>query len=177
MEQYAFSFAAYANKVISGFINQEVKVQNPYYLYEGKDIEPFDIATIIDFSEGINGKLILGLSQDVAQKIGHCFFPKIENKSVTIQNKDLYNSENDENFINDVICEMINNIAGNAKLGLENDFKFKISLPTITKKLDYLSVWDKNSNVIAIPIKLFESDTVYLLVKLDVPTKTPSQMF
>jgi chemotaxis protein CheX len=129
------------------------------YLVRKEDTN-WDISAIIGIAGESRGVVVLSISAEIATALA----TKLAGNTITTL---------DENVL-DMLGEIVNIIAGNAKKGFE-DIRLKISLPSIIKGKEHEIFWPKHDiPIISIPFTLPEGK-IMLFVGLE--KKLTADMF
>lgn len=153
MEKYVQPFISACEGVFENFIGTALTAERPYFAAKG-EINEWDISSVIGFTGEAKGAVVLSMKWDLAMKITDAITGK-------------KHTEVDEEVI-DAIGEIVNIIAGNAKLGLEEMFRLVISLPTIIQGVNHTVNWpNENARIISIPFKVYGSDIFNMSVAIE----------
>ena len=118
MKQYVQPFIKVCKNVFKEFIGQDLDARLPYFIEQDK-VEGWDISAVIGLTGEARGAVVISMKDELAIKL------------TTILTGKPHNVVYDE--VVDAVGEIINIIAGNVKLDLEESFKLVISLPTIIR--------------------------------------------
>ncbi|MDR3237076.1 MAG: chemotaxis protein CheX [Spirochaetia bacterium] len=153
MEKYIHPFITVCEDVFRDFVGTKLTAERPYISSRNEEHE-WEISAIIGFTGEARGAVVISMKKEPALKItdiltGHAH-TDIDNEVI------------------DATGEIVNIIAGNAKRGLEETFKLIISLPTIVRGKNHRITWPgESTRIIAIPFKIFESDSLCLSVAIE----------
>ncbi|MDR2193803.1 MAG: chemotaxis protein CheX [Treponema sp.] len=157
MEKYIKPFVDVCVNVFKNFINEDITAKTPYFS-EKDTIVGNDISAVIGITGEARGAVIISMQQKLAIKLTDLLTGSPHTKM-------------DDDVV-DVIGEIVNIIAGNAKQGLEESMKMIISLPTIIQGNGHVIVWPGNhARILCIPFKIFEDDIFTLLIAIEVVQK------
>ena len=153
MEQYIQPFIDVTNSTFKDFVGTEISAGQPYF--QQKDIaNKWDISGIIGLSGEARGAVVISMKTALAIRL-------------TDMLTDTKHSAIDEEVV-DAIGEIVNIIAGNAKKGLEEDFRLVISLPSIIEGVGHQVKWPHDqAQIICIPFTLFDTETFTLSVAIE----------
>jgi chemotaxis protein CheX len=153
MEKYVEPFIEVCETVFAQQGNVKVIAERPYILTVDA-LTGGDISAVIGFSGEARGAVVLSMKKELAFDL--------VSKLVGVTHDEI----NEE--VLDVIGEILNIIAGQAKQRLENDFALTISLPTIVRGQDLKTSWPGNmGRVVCIPFKVFDAAQFTLAVALE----------
>ena len=153
MEQYIQPFIDVTKTTFKNFVGADVKVGRPYFK-EKNTANEWDISGVIGLSGEARGAVVISMKSALALRITGMLTGK-KHSSV------------DEEVV-DAIGETINIISGNAKKGLEETFRLKISLPTIIEGPGHQVKWpNEQARIMCIPFDVFESDSFAILVVIE----------
>ncbi|MDR2509607.1 MAG: chemotaxis protein CheX [Spirochaetaceae bacterium] len=153
MEKYIEAFIDVCRKVFLSMGNISINAENPFIM--GKDmISNWDLSTIIGLSGDARGAIAISMRNDTALRMTSALTGN--------QQSDI----TDE--VIDIVGEIINIIAGQAKQRMESEYNLQISLPIVTRGPGHILSWPgKNPRVICIPFKVFEKDVFYFLASVE----------
>jgi chemotaxis protein CheX len=158
LKDYIIPFVEVTRDTFKDFVQIEnVESKTPFYLDPDKGFE-WDISAVIGLSGVVKGAVIVSMKQELAVKLtdilagpGH--------------------SEMDADVV-DAIGEINNIIAGNIKPKVPNGDKIVISIPTVIKGKEHSIAWpSKQTRILCIPFKAYESDIFHLMVAIDLENK------
>ncbi len=153
MEKYVHPFIDACEDVFRKFVGTELFAERPFFSHRD-DVYTWDISSVINFTGEAKGAVVISMKKDLAAKI-------------TAALTGNFHEEVNEETV-DAIGEIINIIAGNAKKGLEDAFRLKISLPTIIQGTDYSISWPSDkTRVISIPFKIYDKESFCLSVAIE----------
>jgi chemotaxis protein CheX len=154
MEQYIKPFIEVCEIVFKDFVGAEVKAKQVFFIAK-EEFQNWDISGIIGLSGEASGAVAISMKEETAFEI---------TKLLTLVKP----TSVDDN-VTDVIGEIINIIAGNVKKSFEDQFRIKISLPSIIKGKAHTIVWpvDK-TRIICIPFEVFQNQQICLSVAIQV---------
>ena len=113
----------------------------PYLATENDKVPTkWAISAVIGISGDAKGVVVISLGAELAQLLAG----KVLGTPMTEVN----------DLVVDVMGEAVNIIAGNAKQGLEKDFKLTISLPTIMRGNALKAAWPAGASVMLVPFKI-----------------------
>jgi chemotaxis protein CheX len=124
-----------------GLFRDMFKIESEYltpYLLNRDSPYEWDISGIIGISGDSRGVVVISFEAAFATEIT----AGLVGRKVGIDDPDVI----------DVIGELVNIVAGNAKKGLE-EFRLSISLPSIVKGFNHRISWPSNAPIIGIPFK------------------------
>ncbi|HON14320.1 MAG TPA: chemotaxis protein CheX [Treponema sp.] len=153
MEKYIKPFVDASVGVFSSMVGLSVTVGRPY-LCEINSPHEWDISGVIGLTGQARGAVVLSMKKDLALSITTALTEKAQ-------------QEINEDVV-DAVGELINIIAGNAKKGLESDFKLVISLPTIVEGPKHRIAWPlEQTRIICIPFTTGDGNEFWLSVALE----------
>jgi chemotaxis protein CheX len=153
LADYVEPFVEVTVTTFKEFIGIEAIPSHPHFLDTDQGHE-WDISAVIGLSGLVKGAVIVSMKTELAIKLtdmlagpGH--------KSL------------DADVI-DVVGEINNIIAGNIKPKIPNGEKIVISIPTIIKGKEHSIAWpSKQTRILCIPHKVFDSDIFHLMVAIE----------
>ena len=152
MEKYVSPFITTCETVFRDFVGIALVPERPYLSDRDAEHE-WEISAIISFTGEAKGMIVISMKKEPALKI----------TSILTEKK---HTDIDKEVI-DAIGEIVNIIAGNSKKGLEETFRLIISLPVIVKGTNHRITWpEESTRVIAVPFKIFETDSLCLSVAI-----------
>jgi chemotaxis protein CheX len=153
MEKYIEAFIDLCMKVFISMGNIQISANKPFIL--GKEQENnWDLSTVIGLSGDARGAVAISMQNSTALRLA---------KILTGND---FNAITDE--VVDVVGEIINIIAGQAKQRMEAEYSLQISLPIVTRGKGHQLAWPgKNPRIICVPFKIFEKDMFYFLAALE----------
>ncbi len=148
--KYITPFINAATDVFKEFVGVEVQAGKPFIFNNKKHVLNYDISGIIGIAGATMGIVVVSFPKITALKMSSIML----GEEVVVF----------DDSITDIVAEIVNIIAGNAKRGLE-EYKLVISLPTIIKGPKHTVSGISNVPIIGIP---FNSDKgeFYLFVSL-----------
>ncbi|MDR2073345.1 MAG: chemotaxis protein CheX [Spirochaetaceae bacterium] len=153
MDQYIQPFIEVSKNAFKEIVGTEISAERPYFLAKEAGTDG-DISGIIGLSGEARGAVVIGMNEPLAIRI------------TDILTGTKHSSIDDE--VVDAVGELVNIIAGNAKKGLEEDFRLVISLPSIVLGQNHQVKWPQDqARVICIPFTIFESDVFTLSVAIE----------
>ena len=157
MEQYIQPFIKVCETVFRDFCKTDVKAGRVFFATKDEYETSWDISGIIGFSGEASGAVAISLKDVTALKITE-LLTETEHTSL-------------DDDVTDAIGEIINIITGNVKKYFEDEFRVKISLPTIVKGEAHSIIWpSEKTRIICIPFSIFLNQEFCLSVAVD-PTK------
>ena len=157
MEQYIQPFIKVSESVFHDFCKTEVKAGRVFFVEKDEYVSNWDISGIIGLSGEAHGAVAISLREATACQI------------TEILTRSKHNSFDSD--VTDAVGEIINIIAGNVKKVFEEEFRVKISLPTIVKGKAHSIVWPSDkTRVICIPFSIFSDQEICLSIAVD-PSK------
>jgi chemotaxis protein CheX len=152
MEQYIQPFVDVTKTCFKDFCGVDLTVQRPYF-EEADAVNQWDISAVIGLTGEARGAVVVSMKAGLA-----C--------SLTKQLTQMEHTKIDDDVV-DAVGEIVNIIAGNAKKGLEEEFRIVISLPTIVQGPGHQIKWpNKQARIICIPCSV-GADTFTLSVAID----------
>jgi len=131
-------------------LGMDCEYMTPYLL--DRDGQPdWDISGIIGIAGDSKGVVVISFTAELAAEATS----KLVGKQV----------EEDDPDIVDVVGELVNIVAGNAKKGLEQ-YRLSISLPSIVRGPDHQIAWPSETPIVGIPFKT-ETGRFHLSVGLE----------
>jgi chemotaxis protein CheX len=153
MEQYIQPFIDVCVTVFKEFLSLDLKAGRPFFSVQDA-INDWDVSSIIGLTGEARGAVVISMKKELVIKI----------TDILTGSK---HTELDDEVL-DTIGEIVNIIAGNAKKGLEEDFRLVISLPTIVKGKQHSIKWSNASaRIVCIPFTAFENDVFNLSVAIE----------
>jgi chemotaxis protein CheX len=153
MEQYIKPFIDVCENVFKEFLGVEPKVGRPYFA-ETNAANEWDISAVIGLTGEARGAVVVSMKKELAMKI------------TDILTGTKHTALDDD--VVDAIGEIVNNIAGNAKKGLEEAFRLVISLPTIVEGKEHIIKWpNSQARIMCIPFDIFDGDVFNLAVAIE----------
>jgi chemotaxis protein CheX len=153
MEKYIVPFIEICQSVFKNLGGLTISAGRPY-IADKKVVEDWQVSAIIGLSGEARGAVVISMKEDLALRLASHLF-KTE---FTELNED----------VKDVIGEIVNIIAGNAKERLEHEFALNISLPTIIcGQLHSVSWGGPHPRIICIPFTVFETERFFLSVTFE----------
>jgi chemotaxis protein CheX len=157
MEQYIQPFIKVSEKVFHEFCKTEVKAGRVFFVNKDEHKSDWDISGVIGLSGEVSGAVAISLKDQTAYQV-----------TTHITGEDHKSIDSD---VTDAVGEIINIIAGNVKKHFEENFKIKISLPTIVTGKSHSIVWpSEKTRILSIPFSIFSDQEICLSVAVD-PTK------
>ncbi|GHV41668.1 hypothetical protein AGMMS49546_18070 [Spirochaetia bacterium] len=154
MEKYAELFVDVCKSVFKNLGKVDIEAGRPY-ISDKDAITEWDISAIIGLAGETQGAVVISMKKGLALRVVEQF------------SGELHTELNDD--VVDVIGEIVNVIAGNAKQRLENDFALIISLPTIVRGDSFSLSWNgAHPRIICIPFTIFEGENFILSVTMNV---------
>jgi len=153
LANYVEPFVEVTVTTFKEFLGIEPTPSHPHFLDTDQGHE-WDISAVIGLSGLVKGAVIVSMKTELAIKLtdilagpGH--------------------KELDADVI-DVVGEINNIIAGNIKPKIPNGEKIVISIPTIIKGKEHSIAWpSKQTRILCIPHKVFDSDIFHLMVAIE----------
>ena len=156
MEKYIQPFVNGTEEVFRDFCKTEIIAGRAYFVSKDEFENKWDISGIIGMSGEVQGAVAISVKEITAISI---------TKNLTNIDHTFIDSD-----VMDVIGEVINIIAGNAKNVFERNSRIKISMPSIIKGKSHAIVWPSDrARIICVPFKLFEDQEVCLSVAVEQP--------
>ena len=153
LQNYVEPFVEVTINTFKEFVGIDVSPRHPHFLDSEKDFG-WDISAIIGLSGIIKGAVIISMKRELALKVTNL---------LTGEN----HTEIDVDVI-DAIGEINNIISGNIKPKVPNGDRIVISIPTIIKGKEHSIAWpSKQTRILCIPHKTFESDIFHLMVAIE----------
>ena len=157
MEQYIQPFIKVCESVFHDFCKTEVKAGRVFFIDKDEYESSWDISGIIGLSGEVTGAVAISLKDITAFKV-----------TAILTGGEHTRIDAD---VTDAVGEIINIIAGNVKKSFEEEFRIKISLPTIVKGKAHSIVWpSEKTRIICIPFSIFDDQEICLSVAVD-PSK------
>ena len=154
MEQYIQPFIKVCEKVFKEFCQTEVKAGRVFFVSKDEYESNWDISGIIGLSGEATGAVAISLKDITAYRV---------TKMLTGQDHNSIDMD-----VTDAVGEIINIIAGNVKKDFEEEFRIKISLPSIVKGKAHTIVWpSEKTRIICIPFKIFTDQEICLSVAIE----------
>ncbi|MDR2211351.1 MAG: chemotaxis protein CheX [Spirochaetaceae bacterium] len=153
MDQYIQPFIEVSKNAFKEIVGAELSADRPYFLPKETGTEG-DISGIIGLSGEARGAVVIGMKSSLAMRI------------TDILTGTTHTSVDEE--VVDAVGELVNIIAGNAKKGLEEDFRLIISLPSIVLGQGHQITWPQDrARIICIPFTIFDSEVFTLSVAIE----------
>jgi chemotaxis protein CheX len=153
VEQYIQPFVDVTKTCFKEFVGSELKVDRPFFA-DADAANEWDISAVIGLTGEAKGAVVISMKHSLACKV----------------TKKLTGSEHtsiDDDVV-DAIGEIVNIIAGNAKKGLEEEFRLVISLPTIVQGPGHQIKWpNKQTRIICIPCTSIDNEVFNLCVAIE----------
>ena len=157
MEQYIQPFIKVCETVFHEFCQTDVKAGRVFFVAKDEYESNWDISGIIGLSGEASGAVAISMKESAAIQVTQ----KLTSEEHTSLDAD----------VTDAIGEIINIIAGNVKKVFEEDFRIKISLPSIIKGRAHSIVWpSEKTRIICIPFSIFKDQEIVLSIAVD-PSK------
>jgi len=155
MEKYIQPFISTCEKVFTDFCKTKVEPGRMFFSTKDEFEKIWDISGLIGLSGQTTGAVAISLKDSSAIKITEILTGK--------------KHEPFDDIVSDAVGEIINIIAGNVKKSFEEEFRIKISLPTIIKGKAHMIIWpEKKTRIICIPFTIFENEKMCLSVAMDI---------
>jgi chemotaxis protein CheX len=153
VEKYIVPFIEVCQNVFKNLGSLTISAGRPY-IANKELVKDWELSAIIGLSGEARGAVVISMKEELALRLaGH--FSKTE-----------FSGLNED--VKDVIGEVVNIIAGNAKKRLESEFALSISLPTIVcGELHSMSWAGTRSRIICIPFAIFETEQFLLSVTFE----------
>jgi chemotaxis protein CheX len=153
MEKYIVPFIEICQSVFKSLGDLTVIAGRPY-IADKKVVEDWEVSAVIGLSGEARGAVVISMKEALALHLA------------SYLTKNEYRELNED--VKDVIGEIVNIIAGNAKQRLEHDFALTISLPTIIcGQLHSVSWVGTRPRIICIPFAVFETERFFLSVTFE----------
>jgi chemotaxis protein CheX len=153
MEKYIEAFIEVCKKVFLSMGNIQISAGIPFILTKDTP-NKWDVSTVIGLSGDARGAVAISMKSETALRIAEALSGHTQ-------------SEVDGEVL-DIVGEIINIIAGQAKQRMESEYTLQISLPTVTYSATHILAWPgKNPRVICVPFKAFEKDVFYFLAAIE----------
>jgi chemotaxis protein CheX len=153
MEKFIQPFIDVSKNVFKEFVGAELTVDRPYFA-EKDVVNEWDISAVIGLTGEARGAVVISMKTRLVIKL--------TDKLTGTAHKII------DDEVVDAIGEIVNIIAGNAKKGLEEDFRLVISLPTIVQGKGHTVKWpNAQTRIICIPFTIFEDDVFTLSVAIE----------
>jgi chemotaxis protein CheX len=153
MEKYIVPFIEICQNVFKSLGGLDISAGRPY-IADKKVVEDWELSAIIGLSGEARGAVVISMKETLALRLAS-HLAKTEFTEI-------------DDDVKDVIGEIANIIAGNAKERLERDFALTISLPTIISGLLHSVSWVGSCpRVICIPFTVFETERFFLSVTFE----------
>jgi chemotaxis protein CheX len=153
LDKYAELFVDVCTTVFKNLGKVDIKADRPYV--SSKDaITEWDISAIIGLGGETQGAVVISMKKNLALRVAEQFSGE-------------HNTELNDDVV-DVIGEIVNVIAGNAKQRLENEFALVISLPTIVRGESFSLSWiGGQPRIVCIPFTIFDKEKFILSVTIN----------
>jgi len=148
--KYIQPFVNATVKVFKDFLGVDIKAGQPFLFNHNENKYSYDISGIIGIGGHTLGIVVVSFPKLVALDLAS----KITGESIKIF----------DDTVVDLVGEIVNIIAGNAKKGLE-EYKLVISLPSIVKGVNHQITGVSGVPMIGIPFSATKGD-IYLFVSL-----------
>jgi chemotaxis protein CheX len=153
MEKYIKPFIEVCQNVFTSLGGLTVVPGRPY-LTDKQMVEAWDFSAVIGLTGEARGAVVISMKKDLTLRLAS-HLTKSEHRDF------------DED-VQDVLGEIVNIIAGNAKKRLEHDFALTISLPTVIQgQVSSVSWIGTRPRSICIPFTIFETERFILSVTLE----------
>jgi chemotaxis protein CheX len=153
MERYIQPFVDAARNVFKEFAGMELSVGRPYFA-EKDEVNNWDISSVIGLTGEARGAVVISMRIALALELTDTLTGTV------------HTAIDDE--VIDAVGEIVNIIAGNAKKGLEEDFKLVISLPTIVQGKNHAVKWPGElTRIICIPFTTVKNEVFNLSVAIE----------
>ena len=148
--KYIQPFVNATVKVFKEFLGVEIKAGQPFIFNHNENKYAYDISGIIGIAGHTLGIVVVSFPKIVALDLAS----RITKETIKIF----------DDTVIDLVGEVVNMIAGNAKRGLEQ-YKLVISLPSIVKGVNHQITGVSGVTMIGIPFSSTKGD-IYLFVSL-----------
>lgn len=154
MEQYIEPFIKGSKEVFKELCNIEINDGRGFFLSKGEFEKNWDISGIIGLSGEANGAVAISLKEITACRITNIL---TNNEHTSI-----------DSYVTDTIGEIINIIVGNVKVHYEENYRIKITLPTIIKGKSHSFIWpSEKTRIICIPFSIFENQEFFISIVME----------
>jgi len=140
-KEYIMPFVESTQNVFHEFFGITPELDTPYFVKKEETLN-WDVSGIIGIAGESKGVIVLSFNEKVAVSL----VSKLVGRKVTTLDEDVI----------DTIAEVTNIIAGNSKKGFE-EYRLKISLPSIIKGKEHVVFWPKQDiPILSIPFTVPE---------------------
>ncbi|MDR2661381.1 MAG: chemotaxis protein CheX [Treponema sp.] len=153
MEQYIQPFIQVTSTVFKDMLQCEINPDRAYFINKDAFLT-WDVSALIALTGEVRGLVAISMKYPTAAKITSRLMGTTGNVSLV--------------DMTDAIGELVNIIAGNVKLNLEDMFRITISLPKVVHgKAHSVVIPDERTRLLCIPFKIFTNETLCLSINID----------
>ncbi|MDR1143473.1 MAG: chemotaxis protein CheX [Spirochaetaceae bacterium] len=153
MEQYIQPFIQVTSTVFKDMLQCEITPDRAYFINKEAFLN-WDVSALIALTGEVRGLVAISMKYSTASKITGYLTGTAENVS--------------HSDMTDAIGELVNIIAGNVKLNLEDMFRITISLPKVVHgKAHSIVIPDERTRLLCIPFKIFDNEIICLSINID----------
>jgi len=158
LQDYVEPFVEVTINTFREFVGADVTPRHPFFLDPEKEFE-WDISAVIGLSGAVKGAVIISMKAELVIKLTNLLAGE-------------GHTDIDADAV-DAIGEINNIIAGNIKPRIPNGDKIVISIPTIIKGKEHSIAWpSRQTRILCIPHKAFDSDIFHLMVAIELEPET-----
>jgi chemotaxis protein CheX len=153
MEQYIQPFIQVTSTVFKDMLQCTLEPGRAYFINKEAFLS-WDVSALIALTGEVKGLVAISMKYPTALKITSRLTGVTEN----VPHSD----------ITDAIGEVVNIIAGNVKLNLEDMFRINISLPKVVLgKAHSVVIPEERTRLLCIPFKIFGDETICLSININ----------